>query len=99
NILKGAIQLIPGGSIITDSLNSHGVFDRVSQWASTQFDTIKDIGARIYQDLQDFLDKFKLTDLADPGGLWERAKAIVARPIDRIIAFAIALKDGIVQLI
>ncbi len=99
NILRGAIELIPGGSFITDALNSHGVFDKVSQWAQTQFDTIKDIASSIYQEIQNFIDQFSITDLASPGKLWDRAKAIVERPIARVIAFAKALKDGIVTLI
>jgi hypothetical protein len=99
NILRGAIELIPGGSFITDALNNHGVFDRVSQWASTQFDAIKDIGASIYQNIKNFIDQFSITDLASPGALWDRAKAIVEGPINRVLAFARNLKDGIVTLI
>ena len=99
NILRAAIQLIPGGSFITDALNAHGVFDAVSAWVAVQFETLKEIGASIYQDIENFISKFSITDLADPGGLWDRAKAIVMRPIDRIIAFARAVKDGIVALI
>jgi hypothetical protein len=99
NILRGMIQLIPGGSLITDALDKHGIFDRVSAWAAVQFETIKGIGASIWQDIENFIAGFKLSDLADLGGLWERAKAIVTRPIDRVIAFATALKDGIVALI
>jgi hypothetical protein len=99
NILRGAIELIPGGSFITDALNAHGVFDKVSAWAQTQFDAIKDIASSIYQEIQTFIDQFSITDLASPGKLWDRAKAIVERPIARVVAFAKALKDGIVQLI
>jgi hypothetical protein len=99
NILRGAIELIPGGAIVADALNAHGVFDRVSQWAQTQFDTVKGIASSIYQDIQNFIDGFSVIDLASPGKLWDQAKAIVERPIARVIAFAVALKDGIVQLI
>lgn len=99
NILRGAIQLIPGGAFITQALDNHGVFDQVSQWVHTQFETIQDIGSSIWQDIENFLDQFSVTDLADPGGLWDRAKGIVERPINRVIAFATALKDGIVNLI
>ncbi|MEO8519798.1 MAG: DUF4157 domain-containing protein [Acidobacteriota bacterium] len=99
NILRGAIELIPGGALITDALNAHGVFDRVSQWAQTQFDIVKGIASTIYQDIENFISGFSVTDLASPGTLWDRAKAIVDRPIARITAFAVALKDGIVQLI
>lgn len=97
NILRGAIQLIPGGSVITDALNNHGIFDRVSAWAHAQFETIKDIGSAIRQSIEEFISSgIEITDL---GGTWERAKAIVLNPIARLKAFAIALKDGIVTLI
>ena len=99
NILRGAIEMIPGGSLITDALNAHGVFDKVSAWASARFEALKDIGSSLWQDIENFLAKFKLTDLADPGGLWDQARAIVERPIGRISAFATSLKDGIVALI
>lgn len=99
NILRGAIELIPGGSLITDALNAHGIFDKISAWAAQQFDALKDIGASLWQDIENFLAGFSATDLLDPGGLWDRAKAIVERPIARITAFATALKDGIVAFI
>jgi hypothetical protein len=99
NILRGAIQLIPGGKFITDALDAHGIFDKVSAWASQQFETIKDIASGIWQDIENFIKGFSITDLAHPGDLWDRAKAIVMRPIDRIIAFATALKDGIIKLV
>jgi hypothetical protein len=99
NILRGAIQMIPGGSFITDALNAHGVFDKVSTWASTQFETVKDIASSLWQDIENFLAGFKAADLLDLGGLWDRAKALVERPIERLKAFAIGLKNGIVALI
>jgi hypothetical protein len=99
NILRGAIELIPGGALITEALNNHGVFDKVSLWAAQQFETLKDIGSSVYQDIENFIAQFKLTDLASPGELWDKAKGIVERPIARVLAFAKALKDGIVNLI
>jgi hypothetical protein len=99
NILKGAIQMIPGGKFISDALDSHGIFDQVSQWVNQQFEALKDIGAAIWQSIEDFIKGFKLSDLTDLGGLWERAKALVTTPIERIKNFAIGVKDGIVKLI
>jgi hypothetical protein len=96
NILRGAIQLIPGGSLITDALNNHGVFDRVSAWAHTQFEALKDIGSAIKQSIENFISDGLSLDF---GAMWDRAKAIVETPIARIKAFAVALKDGIVKLI
>jgi hypothetical protein len=99
NILKGAIELIPGGSFITQALDNHGVFNKVSAWASQQFDAIKNIGSGIWQDIEQFIKDLSLTDLGDLGGVWNRARRIVARPIDQVMAFARGLKDGIVGLI
>jgi hypothetical protein len=99
NILRGTIQLIPGGKFITDALDAHGIFDTVSAWASQQFETIKNIANNLWQDIENFIKGFSITDLAHPGDLWDRAKAIVMKPVDRLIAFATALKDGIVKLI
>lgn len=99
NILRGAIEMIPGGSLITEALNNHGVFDTVSRWAAEQFQALRDIGATLWQEIENFISRFNPLDLRDPGALWDRAWAIVARPLDRIRAFAGALKDGIVNLI
>src|SRR5258707_11917902 len=95
-ILKGAIQMIPGGKLISDALDSHGIFDQVSQWVNQQFEALKDIGAAIWQSIEDFIKGFKLSDLTDLGGLWERAKALVTTPIERIKNIAVNIKDGIV---
>ena len=99
NILRAAIQLIPGGKFITDALDSHGIFDKVSLWTSQQFETIKGIAGSVTQDIENFLKNFSFTELAHPSDLWERAKALVTRPIDQVKAFATNLKDGIVRLI
>ena len=52
NILQGAIELIPGGSFITEALNNHGIFARISTWTQTQFDAVKDVGSTIWSDYQ-----------------------------------------------
>ncbi len=99
NILRGAIEMIPGGSMITDALNNHGIFEKVSQWVSQQFNALKEIGSIIVDAIAAFISGIGVTDLASPGELWDRAKRLVTGPIERIKAFASSLKDGIVQLI
>ena len=99
NILKGAIEMIPGGGLITQALDNHGVFAKVSAWAATQFATLKNIGSGIWQSIEDFVKGLSITDLGDLGGVWERGKRIVTGPIEQIKAFAIGLKDGIVGII
>ena len=75
NILKGAIEMIPVvGSAITDALNNHGVFSKVSTWAATQFDTIKSIGSTIWQDIKSFIKNLSAKDLLSPGDAWDVVK-------------------------
>ncbi|MBF6648873.1 DUF4157 domain-containing protein [Methylobacter sp. BlB1] len=99
NILKGAIEMIPGGAYITQALANHGVFDKVSVFAAQQFAALSDIGSNIWQDIKQFVKKFSVTDLADPGAVWERGKKIVTAPIGQIKAFAVGLKDGMITLV
>ena len=87
NILRGAIELIPGGALITDALNNHGVFDRVSAWAA---DAVRDHQGHRRADLagrsRTSSSGFKL----DRSGrsrrrLGSRPRRSSMRPIDRII--------------
>ncbi len=99
NILKGAIEMMPGGSFVTQALNNHGVFEKVSAWVSQQFNILKEIGSNIWQDIKNFIKKFSITDLKDPGALWTQAQNIVTAPIAQIKAFAIGIKNDIVTLV
>lgn len=99
NILRGAIELIPGGAYITEALNNHGIFDKISTWVQTQFDTIKDIGSGIWDEVKAFIKGVKLTDIGALDELWEKGKRIVTSRIDQVTAFAEGLYDGIVSLI
>lgn len=99
NILRGAIDMIPGGSNISEALANHGIFDKVSQWASQQFEALRSIGDSIWNAIKKFIDDFSLSDLTDPSGLWERAKSIVTDPINQIKRFVGNLVSGIITLI
>lgn len=99
NILRGAIELIPGGALITEALNNHGIFDKISAWVQTQFDTLKDIGSGIWDEIKAFIKGVSITDIGALDELWEKGKKIVTSRIDQITAFAEGLYDGIVSLI
>ena len=99
NILRAAIEMIPGGFVITQALDAHGIFTKVSAWASEQFQRIREIGSNIWQDIKTFIKGLSIAALGDLSGTWERGKAIVLGPATQIKAFAIDLKDGIISLI
>ena len=99
NILRGAIKMIPGGGFVTQALDNHGVFEKVSAWTSQQFNTLKEIGSNIWLDVKNFVSKFSITDLKDPGAVWAQAQAIITAPIAQIKSFAVGLVEGIAGLI
>ena len=99
NLLRAMIQLIPGGPLISQALDNHGIVDKVAAWAEGQLSALGDIGSAIRQSIDDFLDSLSWTDIFDLGGVWNRAKRIVTDPIDRIIAFGAGLVSGIITFI
>lgn len=99
NILRGAIDLIPGGHLISEALANYGIFDAVSAWTQQQFDTIKHIGSTIWGELEAFIEQQDWTALGDLEGAYNRGKYIITSKVDKLEAFAKGLKDGIVKLI
>lgn len=99
NILRALVEVMPGGPLITDALNNHGIFDKVADWMKVQIKTLGMIGSSIKQALITFLKSLSWSDLADPSGAWERAKKIFIEPIDRIKAFAEGLVSDIIKFI
>lgn len=99
NILRAVVEFLPGGALITQALDNHGVFDRVGNWVSQQFQTLGLVGASIRQAVDRFLDSLGWRDIFDLGGVWDRARRIFTDPIDRILSFARNLIAGIVRFI
>ena len=88
NILRALIELIPGGHLITQALDNHGVFTKAGAWVEQKLATLGDIGSDIIAALHAFIDSLSWTDIFDLGGVWNRAKRIFTDPIGRLISFA-----------
>lgn len=99
NILRAIVEFIPGGGLITQALDNHGVFEKVGKWVESQIKSLGLVGSAIKQAVTEFLDSLSWTDIFDLGGVWNRAKAIFTDPIDRIISFAKGLLNGIIEFI
>ncbi|RKT13286.1 DNA/RNA non-specific endonuclease [Paraburkholderia sp. RAU2J] len=99
NILRAIIEFIPGGALITQALQNYGVFDTVGGWIDEQLRTLGLVGASIRKAIDTFIGSLSWSDIFDLGGVWQRAKAIVSDPIERIIAFAKSLGLGILKFI
>lgn len=99
NILRGLIELMPGGSLITQALDNHGVINKAATWVEAKLKQLGDIGAGLKQALDDFLDSLSWTDIFDLGGVWERAKRIFTEPIARLIDFAVSTAVELLKMI
>ena len=99
NILRAVIELLPGGALITQALDNHGIIEKVAAWKEQQINTLGMVGANIKKAISNFLDTLSWTDILDLGGVWNRAKRIFTEPIDRIINFGKGLITGIIKFI
>lgn len=99
NILRAIVEFLPGGGLITQALDNHGVFNEVSVWVQQQFNSLAMTGAVIRRAIDRFLDSLSWRDIFDLGGVWQRAKRILTEPIRRIISFGRGLVAGIIRFI
>jgi hypothetical protein len=88
NLLRALIELLPGGAVITQALDNHGVINKAAAWVEQKLAALGDIGSDLAGALRRFLDSLSWTDIADIDGVWERAKRIFTEPIARLISFA-----------
>jgi len=99
NILRAAVQIIPGGKQITDVLDQYKVFERVANWMGDQLDKLRDIGQSIIDAVVEFIKSLGISDVPHPFRVWERAVEIFTPPVDKIVNFIEGLAEGIWQFV
>jgi len=99
NILRALVEFLPGGILVTQALDNYGVFDRVGAWVDQQFNSLGMTVGVIRAAIDRFLDSLHWRDILHLGDVWERAKGIFLEPINRILAFARNLANGVIQFI
>jgi hypothetical protein len=99
NLLRAAVELMPGGVLITRALDNHGIIDQASAWVQGRIDALGMVAGSIRQAIDDFLAGLRWRDIFDLGGVWARARRIVSEPIARISAFIRGLAGDILTLI
>lgn len=101
NIVRAVIEFMPGGKLIGDALESHGILAKIGAWLDDRLRTLGMAGGAIKSALDRFIDGLGLGAL-NPlgwGDLWEDAKRIFTEPIERIKTFVANLAAEIVQFI
>src|SRR5882724_906267 len=99
NLLRALIELLPGGSFITQALDNHGVINKAAAWVEQKIAILGDIGADIVNGIKRFIDSLSWTDIFDLGGVWDRAKRIFTEPISRLISFGTSVVVEILKMV
>src|SRR5574343_266569 len=99
NLLRQATKIMPGGGDIAKALDNHGIFDRAGKWISGKFTALKNLGSEIKTSVSDFITGIKLTDMKNPGGVWDRGKALLVGIISGILDFVGGIAGDILDFI
>lgn len=101
NLLRAAVEVMPGGGIITQALDSYGILDKIATWVVQQIDSLGMVGSSIRKALMDFVNSIELSDFLpwNLGSLAERALNVVREPARRVKDFIVGLATDILTFI
>jgi hypothetical protein len=99
NILMAMIEFIPGGGLVTQALQGSGVFDKVGNWIAGKIKALVATVGALKTAVTTFIGSLQAADIANPGGVWERAKRIFTEPIGQLIAFCKGVVIDILKFI
>ncbi len=99
NILRGLIELMPGGALISQSLDNHGIINKAATWVEAKLGDLGDLGAGLNEAIKAFLESLSWRDIFDLEGVWQRAKRILGQPVGRLTDFAISTAGELLILV
>ena len=100
NVLRGLIELVPGGGLIVRALDNHGIIDKAAAWFMTQIATLANLAGTVRDAVVNFINSIGADDIfLSPFKTWERAKRLFTGPIDQAMAFIASLASGFIELI
>lgn len=99
NLLRQATKIMPGGGDIAKALDNHGIFDKAGKWISGKFTALKNLGSEIKTSVTDFITGIKLSDMKNPGGVWDRGKALLVGIVTGILDFVGGIVGDILDFI
>jgi hypothetical protein len=99
NILRALIEFIPGGGLIVQALENHGIFEKGGKFIEDQFAALGDLGGALRDALMEFVNSLGVRDIFRLGSLWDRAKRIFTVPVDKAISFGKNLVSGIAAIV
>ena len=98
-LIRALMGLWPGGSLVYDALQRYGIVDRVGGWLQIQINSLGAVVGAIRSALDRFLRTLGVGDIANLGGVWDRARAIFSEPIGRAFSFVTNLASQVLGFI
>jgi hypothetical protein len=99
NILRAAVEIMPGGGLVTMALDNYGIFEKGGAFVEQQMKAFAGVGSALIAAVKAFARSLGPTDAFRLGTVWERAKAMFTDPIDRAMAAIKGLVKGLIQLV
>ena len=81
NVIRAVTGMWPGGTLFYDALQRYGLVDRVGGWLETQLLTLAGVAGGIRDALARFIASLGIADVANLGGVWDRARRIFTEPL------------------
>lgn len=96
NILRGMVELVPGGHQIEEALNKYGVFEKAGAWIDKQVKRMEALGSGLKSDWDHFIDNVSIWH---PIRAFEDAVDLLSSAVGRIKRFLVDLATDILELI
>lgn len=95
NLMRGVIQLLPMGKLITDALGRYSLITTMATWISAQLEPLQAIA----HEVRKFIDGVSFSDVLNLEANWDRGVALLKSVEQRVTQFVLGLVSGIVTLI
>lgn len=99
NFIEKGLEIIPNGREYRQKLDEEGALDEAAAWIDEQLALLDLKPGEIWTNFRNFWDSLGLSDIRDPGGVFDRLISIFSGPINRIIRFARNLAAKFLEIV
>jgi len=99
NLIKAVLNLVPGGDALFENLQQAKVIQRAHDWFTAEIAKLNITWDYIRGLFSQAWDALSISDLADPGGAWEKLKGIFGPPLSRLRTFAVDAGHKVLEFV
>lgn len=97
--IEAAFDIMPGGRLLHEKLNSLGALDTAAAWVDQQIGAIELLVNGVLSRVSQFIESITLDRLASPRQLFEEAGNIIHQTIQSIIDFAVTAATELLETV